>query len=821
MRIDTDRPRRRRRRGADRRATRPFSTASATSTARARRPRAWPWCATPACSVPPGHAGRCCATAIRRDASCGPSGCRSTRAACAAFAADAAGLLAHRPSHAGAGGRRDDHRHSTASRSRSSSPTASRWRSSRRRRRSARARSSSTRWRRAYLFGPPAANLPVETRVRLVDSTFTAKGFEASPSATPSASSTTARSSPTTGKLDEEGRSELRGHGAREGARCRRRSKRWSPRASRSRAGAVSRRSRRMQVHPYPYYLGLRQLGGERASPSREAGRAGVRGGGAGRRRGQAGARRRPARRPLRGPLQHGAAAHPRRRLPLRVDPRGGAARQPAVPGGQGARHLPVHADPLRQLPRGADRLRDSRPRPQVEFYAAGWGMSPWAIKNPARLELDLDKEEYAPGDTAVVQVRAPFAGKLLVTVERDRVLDTQVHHAHRQHRHDRGADPRRVPAQRLHHRRRWCAASRIWNRARPAARSAPCRCRSTGPPTSWRRRSPSREEIRPDTQLEIGVRTAPGAVVTVAAVDEGILQLIAQKTPQPFDWFYRRLGLSVTSFDTFSLLLPEVAKQGKAAGRRRRGRGGPRPSTCAPTASAGWSRWPSGPGRSPPDGSGNVKVSFQVPEFQGALRVMAVAVDGRALRLVRGQHPGARSARPAAHSAAHPLVRRDAAGAGDGAQRHRPGRLRSRSVSPPRDRRPACPGRRAGHADRRDPGRPRADGLLHGQDRRRGGRVPASSATAAGNGEQSRSVATVGIRADLPRDLGGGRGRRRQVGRWTCRARRRARFRPETVRRELRIGPLPLIQFAGKLERPAALSLRLPGADGLRPPSR
>jgi hypothetical protein len=62
----------------------------------------------------------------------------------------------------------------------------------------------------------------------------------------------------------------------------------------------------------------------------------------------------------------------------------------------------------------------DSQASAAVEFYAAGWGTSPWAIKNPSRLELDLDKTEYAAGDTATVQVRAPFPGKLLITVERD-----------------------------------------------------------------------------------------------------------------------------------------------------------------------------------------------------------------------------------------------------------------------------------------------------------------------------------------------------------------------------------------------------------------
>ena len=48
--------------------------------------------------------------------------------------------------------------------------------------------------------------------------------------------------------------------------------------------------------------------------------------------------------------------------------------------------------------------------------------------------------------------------------------------------------------------------------------------------------------------------------------VDEGILQLIAQQTADPFAYFYRKLALGVRAFDIFSLLLPEVNVQGKAS---------------------------------------------------------------------------------------------------------------------------------------------------------------------------------------------------------------------------------------------------------------
>src|SRR5688572_31736549 len=73
-------------------------------------------------------------------------------------------------------------------------------------------------------------------------------------------------------------------------------------------------------------------------------------------------------------------------------------------------------------------------------------------------------------------------------------------------------------------------------------------------------------------------------------------------------------------------------------------------------------------------------------------------------------------------------------------------------------------------------------------------------TATASGNGEKSRSVTNVGIRADLPEisleDAGG-------VAKTTMDlpAVEAGKFRMDSVRRKLRIGPLPLIQFAGKLE--------------------
>ena len=64
----------------------------------------------------------------------------------------------------------------------------------------------------------------------------------------------------------------------------------------------------------------------------------------------------------------------------------------------------------------------------QVSFYASGWGYSPWAVRNPSRIELELDRDEYRPGQSAKVLVKAPFPGRLLLSVERDGVYHASIH---------------------------------------------------------------------------------------------------------------------------------------------------------------------------------------------------------------------------------------------------------------------------------------------------------------------------------------------------------------------------------------------------------
>ncbi|QJT08127.1 alpha-2-macroglobulin family protein [Oceanidesulfovibrio marinus] len=270
--------------------------------------------------------------------------------------------------------------------------------------------------------------------------------------------------------------------------------------------------------------------------------------------------------------------------------------------------------------------LRDgSGASSQLNIYAGGWGYSPWAVENPANIELVPDKKEYAPGDTASVQVRAPFSGKLLVTVEGRRVYHVASYPM------DSNTAQVSFPIKEEYGPNVYVTAVLV----RPAEATAPGKAgRAFGSAPIFVNREVNNapvaidapEVIRPETTLDVTVQADAGAMVTLSAVDEGILQLIDQESPDPFPYFYAKRQLEVSSYDTFAMLLPEVEGRAPAGGGE-----GSRLSKYVRTESlrrvkpvAFWF----GPVQA--DAEGKATFHMDIPEFQGALRLMAVTVKGK-----------------------------------------------------------------------------------------------------------------------------------------------------------------------------------------------
>jgi len=259
----------------------------------------------------------------------------------------------------------------------------------------------------------------------------------------------------------------------------------------------------------------------------------------------------------------------------------------------------------------------------RLSFYASGWGYAPWSMAHPDRIEIDLDRSTYEPGQKAQVQIRAPFAGQLLLCVEREKVYSYQIIQMK-----DNTA---RISLPVLDsYRPNVYITGQLIKDSSEAHLKTPQRAFGTVPlNVSLKKKAlavkiKAKEKIRPDSELEVEIKTAPYAEVTLVACDEGILQLTDFKTPNPLLFFYGKKRLSVSSFDIYSLLMPEIAKKSSAGGDmaelevRKKHLTPVNVKRVEPVCLYS--------GLVKADRNGKAKIKFKVPKFQGTLRIMAVS---------------------------------------------------------------------------------------------------------------------------------------------------------------------------------------------------
>ena len=262
-------------------------------------------------------------------------------------------------------------------------------------------------------------------------------------------------------------------------------------------------------------------------------------------------------------------------------------------------------------------------------FYAYGSGDTAgnsFEVNTEGEVTIEADKAKYAPGETAQLLLKTPFPGRVLVTVERNHVFD------HFYVDTDQKSARVSVPIRTGHVPNVYVTATAI----RPITDNSlpltvargfvPLTVEKPGTHLALSLKAP--ELSRSQTFQTLEVHTAPGAQVTLAVVDEGILQRKGYQTPDPYGYFYQKRALEVSAYDIYPFLLPELGTSstsssgGDAADLARRT--SPVPSRRVKLVAL-WS------GLLTADASGVVRYKVRVPQFSGALRIMAVAYQGDA----------------------------------------------------------------------------------------------------------------------------------------------------------------------------------------------
>jgi uncharacterized protein YfaS (alpha-2-macroglobulin family) len=266
----------------------------------------------------------------------------------------------------------------------------------------------------------------------------------------------------------------------------------------------------------------------------------------------------------------------------------------------------------------------------QISFYSYDWAstdITSFEVDPEARVEAVLDKAVYAPGDKARILFQAPFSGTMLVTIERNQVFSYRyldvVNNAASM---DLTIEEKYLP--------NVYVSAVLFRKIKEM--NIPLMAGHGFVPLMVQKKSNKLEvaikapdKIRPRTKQTVVVMAGAeqNVYVTLAAVDEGICQVKNYETPDPYGYFYAKKALQTETYDFFKHLIPEPEKTTAQS------------STGGSDADIARRVNPLGVQRFKPvaiwsgirktNSRGEVEVALDVPEFNGELRLMALAYKG------------------------------------------------------------------------------------------------------------------------------------------------------------------------------------------------
>lgn len=257
-------------------------------------------------------------------------------------------------------------------------------------------------------------------------------------------------------------------------------------------------------------------------------------------------------------------------------------------------------------------------------FYSYGsWGAdnNSFDVNNEGHIDISLDKENYYTGETATAFFKTPFSGRMLVTMETDKVVSYQYVNV------DKRTASLTLPLTADHLPNVYITATLIKPHelsdipltVAHGYQSVKVEAKDRKIDVAIR----AEKKVRSHTHQKVTVSAAPGSMVTLAAVDNGVLQVSDFETPDPYAHFYAKRALEVNGYDLYPLLFPEVKASLSSTGGDGEGdmkkRVNPMPAKRIKIVSY-WS------GITQANGSGEASFEFDIPQFSGEVRLMALA---------------------------------------------------------------------------------------------------------------------------------------------------------------------------------------------------
>ncbi|VAW64596.1 Large extracellular alpha-helical protein [hydrothermal vent metagenome] len=270
---------------------------------------------------------------------------------------------------------------------------------------------------------------------------------------------------------------------------------------------------------------------------------------------------------------------------------------------------------------------KEGRRLSRVEYSVVGYANLAGSIDKNAELQLKLNKQDYKVSELIKMNIKAPYAGAGLITIETDKVhafkwFKTSVESTMQTIRVPKGLEGtayinvsfvRDVSSKEIF-------TSPLSYAVKPF--SIDKNNRKIDVSLSIK------DIVKPGEAMEIAYKASRKSKIIVFAIDEGILQVANYRTPAPLDHFLKKRALEVETLQILDLILPEfnlikeLSASGGGISAEKAIANNLNPFTRTTDKPAVY--W-SGVQNAGPE---QQRLSFNVPDtFAGSLKVFAVAV--------------------------------------------------------------------------------------------------------------------------------------------------------------------------------------------------
>jgi len=203
-----------------------------------------------------------------------------------------------------------------------------------------------------------------------------------------------------------------------------------------------------------------------------------------------------------------------------------------------------------------------------IGFTVAGFGNLARSLEKNAELQLALKSPDVVPGGEIELQIKAPYTGNGLITVERDKVYAWKWFHMGE----TASVQKIKVPAE--IEGGAYVSVSFVRDSTSEEVFMSPLSYAvvpfsiSRGKRTLGLKVSTD-DLVKPGDKLTMSVSADRKGRAVVFAVDEGILRVAHYRTPDPLAHFLQKRALGVRTSQILDLILPEIAKlqEGAAPG--------------------------------------------------------------------------------------------------------------------------------------------------------------------------------------------------------------------------------------------------------------